>query len=325
MTLRLAASTASRLFLLVLACGLTVSAQASRQAPAATTDTAKDAWTIGVYTGRSPFQLSPPSGVKNPVLTGAHVTDMPDLNIDTVAHPFLVIAKPRHYMFFTAKDLKANIGGIGLAESANGLDWTFRRTVIREPFVLSDPYVFEWNGEHYMVPESYTQPAVRLYRATAFPDKWEYQQDLLKSDSGEHFISPTVLHHRGTWYLFTSPAGNDTLRLFHAPDLKGPWTEHPSSPIVRNDPDNARPAGRPFMLDGALYRVAQDCAPTYGNQVWAYRITDLSARTYAEVRVETPLVKASSQGWNSKAMHHVDAHQTGKDQWIAAVDALGRH
>ena len=155
-----------------------MSAQDSRQVPAAKTDAGHTIWTIGIYTGRSPLQLSPPAHVKNPVLTGADVTDMTDLKIDTVAHPNLVLFNSRYYLFFTAKELKADKGGIGLAESANGLDWKFRWTAIREPFVLADPYVLQWQNEYYMIPESHSEPFVRLYRATAFPDKWEYERDL---------------------------------------------------------------------------------------------------------------------------------------------------
>jgi hypothetical protein len=251
------------------------------------------------------------------------VTDMPDLKIDTVAHPHLVISGGRFYMFFTAKDLSVNRGGIGLAESTDGLHWTFRKTVLREPFVLSSPFVFEWQGTYYMVPESYTEHTIRLYRATAFPEKWEYVRDLITGSPTESFISPTLLRHENRWYLFTSPSGNDTLRLFVGDDLAGRWVEHPASPIVQKDPHNARPAGRPFVLDGALYRVAQDCHPTYGLQVFASRITALSPTAYSETKVEAPLVKASGQGWNRKAMHHVEAHQIGAGKWIAAVDALG--
>jgi hypothetical protein len=40
--------------------------------------------------------------------------------------------------------------------------------------------------------------------------------------------------------------------------------------------------------------------------------------------IDAPVVKASSKGWNAEAMHHVDAHQIGGNQWIAAVDALGK-
>jgi hypothetical protein len=35
------------------------------------------------------------------------------------------------------------------------------------------------------------------------------------------------------------------------------------------------------------------------------------------------LVQASGKGWNSAAMHHVDAQQTATGEWIAVVDALG--
>ena len=77
------------------------------------------------------------------------------------------------------------------------------------------------------------------------------------------------------------------------------------------------------MFDGSLYRLGQDCYPTYGNQVHAFRILEIGPTTYAEKMIDTPLVRASSQGWNAKAMHHVDVQQIGKDKWLAAVDALG--
>jgi hypothetical protein len=288
------------------------------QAPAAKTGAGQSAWTIGIYTGPSPFQLSPPANVKNPVLTGADVTD---LKVDTLAHPFMVIEGSRYYLFFTAKDHKADKGGIGLAESRDGLRWKFRRTVIHEPFVTCHPYVFKWRNEYYMIPEAHTETFVRLYRATAFPDKWEYERDLLTGD--QHYIAPTLARYKDMWWMFVAPSGNDTVQLFYASELKGAWTEHPLSPIVRQQPHTARPAGRPFVIDGALYRLGMDCEPTYGNQVHAFRITDIGTKTYAEKMIEAPLVKCSSQGWNAEAMHHVDAHQIGKDKWIAAVDALG--
>lgn len=290
------------------ACALGFTAQTGR----------KSHWTIGIYAGPSPFRLSPAPHAKNPVLRGADVSDM---NVDTLAHPFLLIAGSRFYAFFTAKDLASDKGGIGLAESADGLEWKFRRTVIREPFVTSHPYVFEWQREYYLIPEAHTQTSVRLYKATAFPDEWEYQGDLL---TGDRFISPTLLRYKDRWWLFTVRSGNETLRLFYASELKGPWTEHPLSPIVKKDVRTARPGGRPFLLDGKLYRLAQDCYPRYGYQVRAFEITDISPTTYSERLVETPLVKAASTGWNAEAMHHVDAQRMGKNRWIAIVDALGK-
>ena len=287
-------------------------------APAAAQQASQKFWTLGIYTGPSPFQLSAPANIRNPVLRGADVTDM---NVDTLAHPFLVATPSRYYMFFTAKDLKSDKGGIGLAESEDGLHWKFRRTVVREPFVLSHPFVFQWRNQYYMIPEAHAETAIRLYRATSFPDEWQYERNLLE---GDHYISPTLARYHDTWWLFVARPGNDNLRLFFARDFKGPWKEHPRSPVVKKNLDIARPAGRPFVMDGKLYRLGQDCDPTYGNQVHAFEITAITPETYSEKMIDTPLVKASSQGWNSDAMHHVDAHQIGRGRWIAAVDALGR-
>jgi hypothetical protein len=58
--------------------------------------------------------------------------------------------------------------------------------------------------------------------------------------------------------------------------------------------------------------------------VHAFQITDISTTTYSEKMIESPVVRASSKGWNAEAMHHVDAHRISGNQWIAAVDALGR-
>ena len=72
-----------------------------------------------------------------------------------------------------------------------------------------------------------------------------------------------------------------------------------------------------------LYRLAQDCYPTYGSQVSAFEVTEISKTSYAEKIVEGPLVKASGKGWNAQGMHHVDAFELSSGSWIAAVDGVG--
>ena len=125
------------------------------------------------------------------------------------------------------------------------------------------------------------------------------------------------------WWMFTALFGNKTLKLFYASDLMGTWTEHPKSPIIENDVNTARPGGRPFILDGELYRIGQDCYPTYGRQLHAFHITDISTTTYEEKKIDIPLIKASSKGWNADAMHHIDPYQLSEDTWISPVDGQG--
>jgi len=285
--------------------------------PPASPSVAKDAWSIGIYTGPSPFELAEPQNVANPVLTAADVTDF---DADILAHPFMVVTDSTYYMFFTVKHGATDTGGIGLAQSKNGFEWKYKQLVIKEPFVQSYPYVFKWKEDYYLIPEAHSETSVRLYRATHFPDKWTYVKDLV---TGERFISASVVHYNDRWWMFVAPQGNDKLKLFFASDLTGTWTEHPQSPIIKNDPNIARPGGRLLVVDGTLYRMGQDCHPTYGNQVHAFQITEISTTDYRETKIKTPLVKATSKGWNAKAMHHVDFHQVGKKKWLAAVDALG--
>ena len=277
----------------------------------------KSEWSLGIYTGPTPFNLSQPEGLPNPVLTASDVTDF---DADILAHPFMVVENSQYYLFFTVKYGATEEGGIGLALSDNGFDWEYQQLVIDEPYVVAYPYVFKWQEDYYMIPETHTEPSVRLYKATDFPLKWAYEKDLL---SGEIFISASVAYYNDTWWMFVSPEGNGTLRLFYASDLKGTWTEHPMSPIVENNPDIARPGGRMLVYERSLYRMGQDCEPTYGNQLHAFKITEISPTSYQEEMIEPPLVKATSTGWNARAMHHVDLHQAGENQWIAAIDALG--
>jgi len=172
-----------------------------------------------------------------------------------------------------------------------------------------------------MIPECHTEKSLRLYKATEFPLKWKYEKDLL---TGDTYISSTITRYKNIWWLFISRSGNKTLRLFYASDLKGKWTEHPISPIVSDDLNTARPGGRPFVLNGKLYRLGQDCYPSYGNQVNAFQISRISKKTYSEKMLAEPLVKATSSGWNAEAMHHVDALRIAGNKWIAVVDAQGR-
>ena len=176
---------------------------------------AKEGWSIGIYTGTSPFRLSPPANIRNPVLTAADVTD---LRVNIVAHPFMLFAGSTYYMFFTAKnDQSGEYSGIGMAESKDGFEWEYKRIVLKEPFVLSYPFVFKWQNDYYMIPESYTEKFVRLYRATEFPNKWTYERDLL---TGDNFVSASVVRYGDTWWMFVGRLGNDALRLFYADDLK---------------------------------------------------------------------------------------------------------
>lgn len=277
-------------------------------------------WGLGIFAGPSPLALRSMPGVRNPVLTHEHVTD---LDATVVADPFLFSASSReHYLFFEAYDRPRQGGVLCVASSPDLRTWTYERMILAEPFHLSFPYVFEWEGAHYMVPESWKAGAVFLYKATAFPYEWRREATLL---SGEYIVDSAVFHHDGSWWMFTetNPARvGDTLRLYHAPALQGPYQEHPSSPIVSGNPATSRPAGRVVQCNGHLLRFAQRCFPTYGMDVSAFEIIELTEHIYRErPAADAPVLTAAGWGhWNRFGMHHLDAHRQLDGSWVAAVD-----
>ena len=271
-------------------------------------------WAIGIYSGSSPLRLSPSKNISNPVLTAS---DVKDVKARYIADPFMIRRDDTWYMFFEVLNAATSQGDIGFASSKDGFAWSYGSIVLDEPFHLSYPYTFQWDGSYYMIPESLEQRSVRIYRAEGFPTEWGFWGTLL---TGGDFVDSSLIRHEDRWWLFTA-TGNQTLRLFHADSLLGSWTEHPCSPVVTDDPRTARPGGRVFKYGEKLFRFAQDDYPFYGKSVSAFEISALTSTKYEEQRAtETPTIRGTGTGWNEAGMHHIDPHQLGDAAWIACVD-----
>src|SRR6185437_12301603 len=125
--------------------------------------------------------------------------------------------------------------------------------VLRGPGHLSYPYLFHHGGEIYCIPESCESRQVRLYRLDRSLREWTEVAVLI---DGFAAVDPTVFEFEGRFWLCCTDRDTcswSTLHVFHAPDLLGPWTPHAANP-VKTDVRSSRPAGRPFVHDGALYR-----------------------------------------------------------------------
>jgi hypothetical protein len=159
--------------------------------------------------------------------------------------------------------------------------------VLEREYHLSYPFVFRWDGEYFMIPETGSARQVELYRCVGFPSRWRLERVLL---AGVTARDPTLAFMSGTWWLFANiPADGagslEDLHLFYADTPLGPWTPHHGNPI-KCDVRSARPAGRIFERQGQFYRPSQDGAPYYGHAVSVNRILRLDPETYEEQEVE---------------------------------------
>jgi len=273
-------------------------------------------WAVAIYQGPTPFEIAPRTPDDPPALTAADVTDV---SAKFVADPFIVHHDKTWYLFVEVLNNADNKGDIGVATSTDTRTWQYRQIVLDEPFHLSYPHVFAWQGTWYMVPESFESQQTRLYRATDFPTKWQFVTTLVHDD----LVDPTVFRYNNHWWMFASASsqGNGKLVLYHADQLTGPWRRHPKNPIVIADPNIARPGGSVITVGDKLYRFAQDDAPSYGLGIQAFEITTLTTTDYAEKPCpQNPILTGTGYGWNAGGMHQLDAHQLDNGQWIAAVD-----
>jgi hypothetical protein len=275
-------------------------------------------WSIGIYVGESPLDFASPQDIDNPVLTRDHVTDVAAV---FVADPFILRANGVWHMFFEVMNWRSGKGEIGLALSENGVEWRYQQIVLAEPFHLSYPYVFTWRDEYYMVPERFGSGSIGVYKASKFPTQWSFAGNVVR---GPYLTEPSIFRHDDKWWLFTETNRDemyDTLRLYYADELAGPWREHAKSPIIEGNPHIARPAGRVLVVDDTIIRFAQNCYPHYGTDVRALEVVELTTTTYREREVgRGPVLEPSGAGWNARGMHHIDPHLLHDGRWIAYVD-----
>jgi hypothetical protein len=155
------------------------------------------------------------------------------------------------------------------------------KVVIELPVHMSYPYIFEYKGETYCVPETNQAKEVPIYKALEFPNRWIKVGRLLENVRA---IDTTVFQHNDRWWsMFTDRdrGGDANLYVWHAPDLWGEWKPHPLNP-VKTDIRSARPGGTPFEHSGQLYRPAQDCSRTGGGSIIVNRVKQLTTTEFEE-------------------------------------------
>jgi hypothetical protein len=199
------------------------------------------------------------------------------------ADPFLFEKDGRTFLFF--EDFRYEEGRAVISCCELGSDGTPGESfeVLRCPFHLSYPFVFEDEGAIYMIPETRGNRMVELYRATNFPTTWTAEAVLFRD---VHMVDATIHKVNGKFWMFAGVSNGmystcDELCLFFADELKGPWRPHSNNPVV-SDVRRSRPAGRLFYDQGRLIRPSQDCGIAYGYAVVFSEVLTLSETEYEE-------------------------------------------
>ena len=212
------------------------------------------------------------------------------------ADPFVVWRDGRAFVFCEEYPYATGKGIISLFEIGPDGEPSPVRPIIERPYHLSYPFVFERDGEMWMIPETSQNRTVELWRATRFPDAWTLERVLIEDvNAGD----VTLIERDGLFWIFAALSDGrrstwDTLGLFYASRIEGPWTPHPANPVLI-DAGCARPAGAMFERNGVLIRPAQDCRGGYGAALALCRVDRLDPKGFAQ----TPIRRFGppSGGW----------------------------
>lgn len=214
------------------------------------------------------------------------------------ADPFIISNGDTQYIFveeYMYREAKGRLAVLEADEKGNLLN---HEVILEKEYHLSYPFVFQHDGEYYMVPASSSKKSIDLYVSKKFPYKWELKQSLIKGLSA---VDTTLFYHDNLWWMFTTiddtptKAGFKELYLFYANDLLSQdWTPHPMNPIS-SMVEKLRPAGKVFIHKGKIIRPSQNSSGSYGRALNFNEIIELSKTDFKE-----RLITTVEPNWNKR-------------------------
>ena len=235
------------------------------------------------------------------------------------ADPNIIQAAGKYYVFVEEYFYKSKKGHISVIEMDEEGNYEDPVRVLQKDYHLSYPFVFEWNGKCFLVPESAANRTIDLYECIEFPHKWKVKMTLMENILA---VDTTMFYYYGKWWLFTGIAENAgafpqvELFLFYSDELfTNEWKGHPMNPIV-SDVKKARPAGRLFTRDGKIFRPSQDCSKRYGYGFDLNEVLLLSETKYFEKKVVSV-----RPNWDKKIK---GTHTFAREGQLTIIDAFMR-
>jgi hypothetical protein len=231
------------------------------------------------------------------------------------ADPYAFEHQGRYFIFLEELPFDTQTGRIMVIEVFENGEPGEPQVALERPYHLSYPFVFDWEGVRYMMPETGSNHTVEIYRCEAFPQRWSLQRTVLENIDA---YDATLYRDGDRWWMFVNVAepgadSSDELHLYSGTTPLGPWTAHRANPVV-SDVRRARPAGPLFSRDGVLYRPSQDCSLAYGHSVLINRVDVLDDDAYRETTVERV-----SPDWASNILR---IHTLGRSRRLRVIDCM---
>ena len=241
---------------------------------------------------------------------------LPWLHGRFLADPFVIERDGRTFLF--VEDFVYRVGRGHITVFELRIDGPQELGVcLQEPFHLSFPYLFEFEGKLYMCPETNEAHQVRVYCCEEFPLRWRLAAVIMDQIDA---ADPMLFERDGRWWLLLNRdyAGDGdfcwALDLYSADSpLSTNWTPHRHNPICT---DSARARNGGFLVEGEhSFRAGQRQGfDLYGAGLSVFEMEVVSPNDYCE-----RLVRVIKADFHSGL---VGAHHLNSTGSVTVVDHL---
>ena len=207
------------------------------------------------------------------------------------ADPFLFKYSNSNYVFFENYKFNDNKGVISVGKIVED-EIVEIRDIINCEYHMSYPFVYEYQGKIFMIPETHQSKRLEIWVAENFPYKWKlYKTAFL----GHKLVDSSIIQYRGDYWLFTNMEDdyyNDfttSLSIFKVDSpLLNSIEPHKLNPVVVGT-ESSRNAGSIFVNNnGKLIRPSQAyTGQIYGRYINLSEIIELDINNYRETIVNT--------------------------------------
>lgn len=224
------------------------------------------------------------------------------------ADPFLISEDSMQHIFvedYCLNQRKGSISCISISKSGKQIT----KKIIEENFHLSFPFIFKYENNYYMVPESLEDKSIRLYKCKNFPYEWEYSHNLIENINA---VDSIIFYKNSQWWLLTntcydkSKDYNSRMHIFFSDSpLSKNWIEHKKNPVIFNS-DFARNGGLIFEED-KIYRVCQKYGfKKYGEEIFIREIVKIDNEDFEEKPISS-ISPDSSKRYD--CIHHLSSNK----------------
>ena len=220
------------------------------------------------------------------------------------ADPFHFRYKNKNYVFFESYSYLRKKGEIACGELNKNKKENFK-IIIKKNYHLSYPFIFKDKKNIYLIPETFQNKNLQIYKCVNFPFKWKLYATAFKNQS---LVDTTILKLKKNIWLFTNQMKeelnefNQTLYLYKTNNFKlKKLIPHKKNPIITNF-SGGRNAGAIFRIGNKLIRPSQiNKKNIYGYGLKLSIIKKISLNSYKEKQLKIILPKTKY----ISGIHHI--------------------